>query len=632
MREALLERIVGVQSLFIEGSPLPEVLQLLLAACVEASGAEAGLLCALDTVPPTTLAVHGEAHREALEAAAARPVGPPVGTVLTLPCLESDVVAGLVVLSAPRGFPATTAASLGPVTKAAANLLTAGLAARRRDEALSRQLDEAVAVASDGSFEWDIPAGAVRYSARFLEMLGLDEPGPSVAEWVRMLHPDDVPRQEAAIEAHYFGRAPFYQAEYRCRHARTGAWVWLEVRGAIVERRLDGTPVKLIGNHTDISHRKDLEGRLARTDRLSALGTMAAGVAHEVNNPLAFMHSNIEYVRRALEEPLSPPMLEELDRALGEALEGTSRIGRIVRGLRVFAAPSKEERKPVQLSAVVKTAVRLSGSMLSSRAPVAIDVSDELVVLGDESELVQVVLNLLLNAAQALRPGALHQQVGVSAQAELPLVRLEVTDTGTGIAPKHLRRVFDPFFTTKPIGEGTGLGLAISHSLVTAHGGDITLANRPTGGCCVTVRLPAATWSSLDTPLPTAVKPVKAPRARVLVIDDEPLMRSALLRGLTADHDVAQAADGVEAVVMLDRDRRWDVVLCDVMMSGLNGLDVLERVTRFDPDLARRFVFITGGAWDPEVQRRLQALPNQRVEKPVSLLELREVIARCVEP
>ncbi len=631
----LFERIVEVQSAFIGGAPVDEVCQRVLEACVEAVGAEAAVLRELDV----TLACIDEPQRLALEAfgtptpaSRRRAHQAGVGHLLALPCIEAGVVVGGLVLASPREIAEVDADRLAPLVAAVARLLTSGLAARRRLEAQAREVADAVAAVTDGAFEYEIPTGVIRYSARFLEMLGLEAPGPSVGEWAAMTHPEDAVRQNAALEAHYFGRAPLYQAEYRCRHARTGSGVWLAVPGRIVERRADGTPVKLLGSHIDISARKELEAQLARTDRLSSLGTMAAGMAHEINNPLAFMRANLEFVRHQLVTPLAPEAVAEVDLALEETLEGATRIGRIVQGLRLFSTTSREERKPVEVAEVVRAALRLSGAMLSGRAPVVTEVPDGLVVLGDEHELVQVLVNLLINAAQALPPSSrVPQEVRVTARVEAGLVHLEVLDTGRGVPSEHLRRVFDPFFTTKPLGEGTGLGLAICHSLITAHGGDISLANRPEGGCCVTVRLPAATWRSLDTPIPTAAVTAPALRARVLVIDDEPLMRSALQRGLGADHDVVLAAGGHEALGMMQRDARWHVVLCDVMMGSMSGLELLERVREQVPHLAERVVFLTGGAYDPELRRRLEALPHERLEKPVSLLALRDVIRRRVE-
>lgn len=611
--------VADAQAAFIAGASSRDALLPLLEVCVRVSGADAGVLVSLDATPARTVVEAGD-----VAGAATCP------HVKHLPCVTAGIEAGEVVLSSRRPLADELELRLAPLLEGMSRLLTAGVEAHVRAAAQERALSDAVAALSDGSFEWDIPSGAISYSPRFLEMMGLDAPGPKITEWASLVHPEDLPRQEAAMHAHYFGRAPLYFAEYRCQHAKTRQWLWLEVRGRIVTRRADGTPVKLLGTHTDITSRKELEARLTRTDRLASLGTMAAGMAHEINNPLAFMHANLEYVRRTLREPLTPELIAEAELAVDEALQGTGRISTIVRGLRLFSRVSTQERKPVMVTSVVKTALLLSGAMVSSRGAVETEVPDALVVLGDEHELVQVLVNLLLNASQALPRSTAGHRIRVTAQPEGALVRLEVRDTGPGVEPENLRKVFDPFFTTKPIGEGTGLGLAICHSLVTAHGGDISLHNLPEGGCCVTVRLPAASWRSADTPVPPAPAMVLQPRARVLVIDDEPLMRSALVRGLSADFDVVLAADGTEALSMMGRDRSYDVVLCDVMMSGLGGLELHERVRETAPELAPRMVFLTGGAWDPATRARLEALPNERLLKPVSLLELREVIHRCV--
>jgi signal transduction histidine kinase len=608
--------VADAQAAFIAGASSREVLQPLLEACLQVSGAEAAVLTSLDATASRTVMKAGD-------------VATSWPHVKRLPCVTRGVEAGEVVLSSRHPLTDALERRLNPLLGGLSGLLTAAVQAQVRTAAQERALSDAIAALSDGSFEWDIPSGAITCSPRFFEMMGL-EPRPQITGWASMVHPEDLPRQEAAMHAHSFGGAPLYFAEYRCQHAKTRQWMWFEVRGRIVTRRADGTPLKLLGTHTDITSRKDLEARLTRTDRLASLGTMAAGVAHEINNPLAFMHANLEYARRTLREPLSAELLAETGLAIEEALQGTARISTIVRGLRLFSRASAHEHKPVQVSSVVKTALLLSGAMVSSRGVVETGVPESLVVLGDEHELVQVLVNLLLNATQAMAPGTSGQRIRVTAQTEGALVRLEVRDTGPGIAPENLRKVFEPFFTTKPIGEGTGLGLSICHSLVTAHGGDIGIHNLPEGGCCVTVRLPAASWRSTDTPVPPSPAALTVPRARVLVVDDEPLMRSALVRGLSADFDVVLAANAHEALSMLGRDRSYDVVLCDVMMAGLGGLELYERVKETAAELAPRMVFLTGGAWDPAIRARLEALPNERLLKPVSLLELREVIHRCV--
>jgi PAS domain S-box-containing protein len=323
---SLFGGLLAAQSHFISTGSSVESLQQVLAACARRLPLSGAAVFALDGSAPLTLANLGEAR--GLEAHA---LGSEAPDIVVLRCLEVEVVVASLVLSGP-GL-ADAASQLAPALPVIARLAQA----RHRGEQHRRDIVNAVGAVVDGGFDWDIITGVVTYSPSFLEMLGLEGPGPHITEWNKLVHPDDLRRQEAAIEAHYFGRAELYQAEYRCKNARTGEWVWLEVRGRIVERRPDGTPVKLVGSHTDITSRKALDARFARTDRLASLGTMAAGMAHEINNPLAFMQSNLEFVRRGLSEPLNEATLKELDIALEDTLEGTARIGRIVRDLRVQA-------------------------------------------------------------------------------------------------------------------------------------------------------------------------------------------------------------------------------------------------------------------------------------------------------
>ncbi len=258
----------------------------------------------------------------------------------------------------------------------------------------------------------------------------------------------------------------------------------------------------------DITQQKTLELKLLQADRLAALGTMAAGVAHEVNNPLGYVSSNLNFigevleeVKQALSEPEAPKdpealrrTLEECVEALREAKQGTTRIRAVVGDLTTFArgedTASREGLADVRRA--LETSLNMAMPQLKHRARVVKNLGELPSVRGNESRLGQVFLNLLLNAAQAIAEGAPGENtIEVRAWAEPGGVLVEVRDTGEGIPAENLERIFDPFFSTKPAGVGTGLGLAISHGLISAMKGELSVESTVGKGTCFRVRLPA---------------------------------------------------------------------------------------------------------------------------------------------
>jgi PAS domain S-box-containing protein len=255
--------------------------------------------------------------------------------------------------------------------------------------------------------------------------------------------------------------------------------------------------------------------KLAISDRLASIGTLAAGVAHELNNPLAFVRGNIEWAAQelgALRGLPGVPPLDEAVAALGEALEGSERMRLIVRDLRTLSAAGDEERAPVELARVLEFSARLAAAELRHRGRVVWALAPMPPVRGSEARLGQVFLNLLVNAAHALPVGAEDAEIRVRSGV-LPgdRVAVEISDTGSGIPPEVRARIFDPFFTTKPIGVGTGLGLWVCHNIVSAHGGEIEVESAPGAGSTFRVILPAA--APVASPVaasPVAASPVAA--------------------------------------------------------------------------------------------------------------------------
>jgi PAS domain S-box-containing protein len=381
----------------------------------------------------------------------------------------------------------------------------------------------------------------------------------------------------------------------------------------------------------DVTDKKLLEAQLIQADRLAAIGTMAAGVAHEVNNPLAYVMLNLDWITRKMAEgPHDAQSIAALAEVLREAHKGTQRVAGIVRELRTFArAADGESRHRVDLAQVVESAIKIAGHEVRHRAKVTTSFSPVSPVLANESRLEQVVLNLLLNACHAMpEERAAVNEVRISVRAE-PGDRavLEVSDNGTGIPPEVLPRIFDPFFSTKPRGVGMGLGLSICHGIVSSLGGTITVQSLGEGAT-FRVALPTTDEDPDDIePAPTSEPPSlrDATRPRVLVVDDEVPIVNTMRELLGASFEVTATTNVRDAMAAV-RAAAFDVVLCDLMMPDKSGIDFYDEVKRERPELLKRVVFMTGGAFTARAAEFLASIDNRRIEKPFSLSMMERLV------
>jgi CheY-like chemotaxis protein/two-component sensor histidine kinase len=306
-------------------------------------------------------------------------------------------------------------------------------------------------------------------------------------------------------------------------------------------------------------------------------------------------------------------------------------VASIVRQLRVTSRPESEERGPVDLGAVIDSALRVAQNQIRHRARLVVEREEVPPLEGNAQRLEQVVLNLLVNATQALPDGRPDNEIRVRLQRlGDDQVVLEVRDNGPGIPPDLLPRIFDPFFTTKNVGVGMGLGLSICHGIVTAHGGAVTVDPQlPGGGACFRVSLPVAKQPARPAPAGAVAAHAPAPSAgprRVLVVDDEPILAEMIARMLRHDYAVEVLVDARAALKRLLQEPAHDVVLCDLMMPTMTGMDLYEEVTRQRPELGERFVFMTGGAFTDRASEFLARVPNDRIDKPFNRSALKALI------
>ncbi|MBE4752681.1 response regulator [Corallococcus sp. ZKHCc1 1396] len=383
----------------------------------------------------------------------------------------------------------------------------------------------------------------------------------------------------------------------------------------------------LVGLVRDVTERTRLETQRRLAERMTSVGMLAAGVAHEINNPLSYVTSNLAYLWERVAQPVVPvEQLDELRQVVAEALEGAGRVRSIVRDLRTFSRAEEESHGPVDVQRAVDGALKLMRDELLHRSRLTCEVEPVAAVLGNEGRLGQVVMHLLLNALQAFgeRPAEenlLRLRVRPGREGH---VLIEVEDNGQGMPGEVRQRIFDPFFTTRSPRGGTGLGLSICLTLVHAMGGHIEVASEQGQGSLFRVELPALNAQAeaskpvvLAVPAEGSAQAARATRnlRRLLLIDDEPAVGSAVSRLLRNLYDVHVIQDAREALKRLSHGERFDAILCDLMMPGMSGMDFLVELERLAPELAPRTGLMTGGV-NPQAREFVGRRAKELLEKP----------------
>jgi CheY-like chemotaxis protein len=377
---------------------------------------------------------------------------------------------------------------------------------------------------------------------------------------------------------------------------------------------------------------------------MASVGTLAAGVAHEINNPLTAVMGNLDYVAETLARTeggaaRSPPrsdawLLEEIKGPLTDARDAAASVRLIVRDLKMFShSPTHEPKVRVDVKAVLESSLRMAWNEIRHRARLIKHYGEVPRVEVNEGRLGQVFLNLIVNAAQAVPEGrAQDNEIRVSTRLDGERVVIEVSDTGTGIRPEIVGKIFDAFFTTKGVGVGTGLGLAICHRIVTDMGGDLTVESAPGKGSTFRVALPVPGREVIEA-APAIVEPdvVTGRRGRLLIVDDEELVLRTVNRMLSGEHDVVCVATAQEALALCRKGEAFDLVLCDLMMPDMTGMDLHQELSRVAPEQAARMVFLTGGAFTERAWQFLADTAPDHLDKPVDPHALRAIVRRHLQ-
>lgn len=398
-----------------------------------------------------------------------------------------------------------------------------------------------------------------------------------------------------------------------------------EARGRTIQYR--GRTVRIV-TIRDISERKRLEADLAARERLATIGRLAAGVAHEVNNPLTFAMLNLEAVTRALENGnVEQEQRSRIVDMLGHIQTGLDRVSRVVQDMRTFSRVDPPSTAPITLGRVIAYAVSVAGSEVRARATLDVNVPDALYVRGDEARMGQVFVNLLVNAGHAIPEGHPDDnRVEIRAEQLEDVVEVTVRDTGSGIPEAVREHLFEPFFSTKAAGVGVGLGLSICHAIVTSLGGTISAEGADGGGTRFRVQLPRAEAADTTIPAATLAARIASRRCRVLVVDDEPMLRNVVVQMLSRECDVVAVESVDAALALLESDGGFDAILCDIVMPERTGMDFYEELADRLPGLLDRVGFITGGVLDSAIEEFLETSGRPRVYKPFSLAEIVEAV------
>jgi two-component system, NtrC family, sensor kinase len=428
-----------------------------------------------------------------------------------------------------------------------------------------------------------------------------------VGQWFApMLPDDDLPKALGHFQQALAGETGLFETQF---YRKDGETRIISVTYSTPQK--DEEVLCLI---RDVTDQKMLQEQLIQSEKMSAIGQLVSGVAHELNNPLAGISA---FAQLLLAEKRFPPD----QRTAAETIYSEARrASRIVQNLLTFARQHKAEKVPTALNQVLDDTLELRGYELRVRG---IDVRreyDESLpdTMADAHQLQQVFLNLITNAEQAMeqRDGH-HHRLTVRTRRNNDAIRIEVEDTGGGIPPNLIERIFNPFFTTKPTGSGTGLGLSISLGIVREHEGKIWAENSPAGGARFMVEIPVTEpRTSGEHAAVSHVQPLGNDSLRVLVVDDEASVRVSLQRYLAGKgHQVETTASGEDALVRL-KGTKYDAVILDMRMPDLSGEQLYERLRSNDPSHAERVIFTTGDLVNEQMRRFLDGTGRPCVSKP----------------
>ena len=520
------------------------------------------------------------------------------------------------------------------VQERTAELETANELLRREIEWCQRiqeRLELAQKAGKIGTFEWNIQSNAITWTAELEALYGL-EPGSfngRYDDWIQTLHSDDRSTTEKELwQAVKVGQGLDTEFRIICP---TGEIRWIAVKSSLFHD-LTGKPMRMIGIHMDITEKKQLEAQFLRAQRLESLGTLASGIAHDLNNILSPILIGAQLL------PLRFPDLNQQTRQILKTLETSAQRGAgLVKQILSFARGVEGKRVCLQMNHLLLEIEKIIQQTLPKSINIHKDISSDLwMISGDATQMHQVFMNLCVNARDAMPHGGTlqitaenlfidEQYARMHLDANVgPYVVVTVTDTGMGIPPDILHRIFDPFFTTKDVGKGTGLGLSAVLGIVKTHGGFVDVHSEVNNGSTFKVYLPAN--QSTVVPTEDNVELLSGQQELILVVDDEAAICETLKTTLEIyNYEVLTASDGIEAISLFaEYQDKIKGVLIDIMMPSIDGLSVIPLLRQFNP---RVYVVAMSGLNSTEAALQAERLGCQKfLPKPFTTRELLQIL------
>ncbi len=386
----------------------------------------------------------------------------------------------------------------------------------------------------------------------------------------------------------------------------------------------------ILNNMTEYNQ---LHTRAVLNDKLATVGTLTAGIIHEINNPLTWLLGNIDLLQdeflQLKKENINQQVLAKLDEMINDSLQGAKQIRDIVSTLKGFSRLEDKELFPVDIHSIINDAIKIASTQFKNHPDIQTIFAPDLpLMMFTRNKLLQVFLNLIINAHQSLPENNLNNNsITISTTTEDELLRIDITDSGIGIKPEDLPKIFESFYTTKPAGIGTGLGLSICSDIVSSMGGKIDVKSVFGSGTTFTIHLPI----SLNVQTENTLRLVKTSQTRkhILIVDDEPFLLKSMQRLLEDIHDITTATGGRAALTLLeDGTDEFDTIISDLNMPDINGADLYRYVAEKYPGFEKNIIFMTGSVFTPALKEFLSTVNNLRLTKPINQDELLQAIER----